>query len=366
MKFPGVFVEKYAMSAIRKIGTTFITPVNRMMLELREKTLLSPGAALSENIVRSRKENGDPYRTAFQVDRDRIFYSPWLPKLKGKAQIYIAPSWPSLNNRYTHSLKVARVSIEIAIALGLNADLVEAIALGHDLGHSPFGHEGEAMLGKLSSTGFKHFRQSLRIVDELAKLNLSWEVRNGILCHSVKTRSEHKLVPHPGTEMDDSNMPGTLEGCVVRLCDKIAYVYHDLQDALFLKIVSQNQIPEYTQKILGPKVRGFYGALINDVIENSKGQSYLSLSPEVGKAMEELRAFNYEKIVQSDEAKGYTNQQVQNAMNILFEYYFKEFEKNEQRTVDYVASLTDMDAIKKAKQLADKLGKKLDLPTPKY
>jgi len=350
------------MSAIRRIGTTFRPPLNRAAKERFQKRFLSSAAALSRNSLgRLRREPLDEGRTEYERDIGRIVYSAFFSALQKKTQIHLLPTWTRIHTRYTHSWKVAELSAEISRALGLNEDLTRAIGLGHDLGHTPFGHEGESALNKLSSTGFKHNRQSLRVVDEIMKLNLTWEVRNGILCHNGEAVGEYTLVPHPGRKLDDRYMPATLEGCVVRLCDKIAYLYHDLWDAINLQVIKRNDIP----RALGLRVPDIYKTLIANIIEQSAGKNYIAVSPEVGKAMDELLDFNAKRIFMNEKVKGYTKEQVNNAITILFGHYLRRFH-SEQATVDYIAAMTDQEALSEAKRLAKASGKKIDLPRPKY
>ena len=203
-----------------------------------ERLTLSPYAALSEqSFGRRTPEPEDDLRTCYQRDRDRILHCKAFRRMKDKTQVFLAPQGDHYRNRLTHTLEVSQIARTIAKALRLNEDLVEAIALGHDMGHTPFGHAGEYVLNEICEDGFRHNEQSVRIVEKLEKngmgLNLTWEVRDGILNHQSKS------------------MPHTLEGKVVRLSDKIAYVYHDVDDAIRAEILTEDDIPLEIRKTLG-------------------------------------------------------------------------------------------------------------------
>ena len=238
-------------------------PITRRVVQLREHALLSPHASRSV-LTRGRisPEPLCPYRTVYARDRDRIIHSRYYMLLAGKTQVLSPESLTPLekqriHNRLFHVMKVAQIARDICRALGLNEDLAEAIALGHDLGHSPFGHEGEGVLSRLSmehlGIPFKHNRQSLRVVDEIERLNLTFEVRDGIVRHDGE-KKDRVIVPFrqsPGNDqLDDSEFPTTLEGCVVRLADRIAYLPTDLEDAILLSVISRDQIPRIVQEVL--------------------------------------------------------------------------------------------------------------------
>lgn len=210
----------------------------RENMELLERTYLSPFATLSENSRgRDREEAQCDIRPVFQRDRDRILHCKSFRRLKHKTQVFLTPRGDHYRTRLTHTLEVSQNARTIAKALRLNEDLVEAIALGHDLGHTPFGHAGERMLNEICEDGFKHNEQSVRVVEKLEKdgkgLNLTWEVRNGMLNHQT------------------SLMPATLEGKIVRLSDKIAYINHDIDDAIRAQVLSEADIPKEYRQILG-------------------------------------------------------------------------------------------------------------------
>ncbi|WP_456431710.1 deoxyguanosinetriphosphate triphosphohydrolase [Thermosulfuriphilus sp.] len=270
----------------------------RLRLEEREEKTLSAFAALSSKSKgRQYPEEECPLRTAFQRDRDRIIHSKAFRRLKHKTQVFLSPTGDHYRTRLTHTLEVAQISRTIARALRLNEDLTEAIALGHDLGHTPFGHAGEKVLNDLYPGGFRHYEQSLRVVEFLEKngqgLNLTWEVRDGILKHS-KGRS-HILPPR------DDDLPATLEGQVVRVADIIAYINHDLDDALRAGVISMEDIPRRCLKTLGERHSQRIGTMVRSLIEKTleAEDGRLYLEPEVLEAMEELRDFLFENVYDS-------------------------------------------------------------------
>ena len=240
----------------------------REELERMEQETLSPYATLSVNTRgRDREEEPCDVRPVFQRDRDRILHCKAFRRLKNKTQVFLTPMGDHYRTRLSHTLEVSQNARTIAKALRLNEDLVEAIALGHDLGHTPFGHAGEQALNKICEDGFRHNEQSVRIVEKLEKngkgLNLTWEVRDGILNHQTKS------------------MPHTLEGKVVRLSDKIAYVYHDVDDAIRAEILTEEDIPLEIRRILGYTTKQRLNTLIHNVIKNSMGKDDIRMSEEV-------------------------------------------------------------------------------------
>lgn len=263
----------------------------REELERMEQETLSPYATLSVNTRgRDREEEPCDVRPVFQRDRDRILHCKAFRRLKNKTQVFLTPMGDHYRTRLSHTLEVSQNARTIAKALRLNEDLVEAIALGHDLGHTPFGHAGEQALNKICEDGFRHNEQSVRIVEKLEKngkgLNLTWEVRDGILNHQTKS------------------MPHTLEGKVVRLSDKIAYVYHDVDDAIRAEILTEEDIPLEIRKILGYTTKQRLNTLIHNVIKNSMGKDDIRMSEEVEAAMYELRHFMFEHVYTNPVAKG--------------------------------------------------------------
>ena len=237
----------------------------REELELREKEILAPWASLSmQSRGRIWPEVPCDIRPAFQRDRDRILHSKSFRRLKDKTQVFLAPAGDHYRTRLTHTLEVSQNARTIAKALCLNEDLVEAIALGHDLGHTPFGHAGERALNRVSPLGFRHNEQSLRLVDVLERdgrgLNLSWEVRDGILNHQTRGN------------------PGTLEGQIVRISDKIAYIHHDMDDAIRAGILTEEEVPAEITDIAGRTTGQRLDYFIHDMIRTSQGKEAIAMS----------------------------------------------------------------------------------------
>ncbi len=358
----------------------------RKEYELLEEKLLSPRAALSSR-SRGRKiqEEKDPYRTCYQRDVDRILYSKSFRRLQYKTQVFIAPLGDHYRNRLTHTLEVMTISRSISRALRLNPDLTEAIALGHDLGHSPFGHAGEAVLNKKckeydSSMRFFHPEQSLRVVDFLERriksdgrvvfgLNLTYEVRDGILKHSKGLADLSAL--------KNAKLPETLEGQVVRISDRIAYLHHDLDDAIRAGLVTENDVPDFVKKVLGKTNSKRLSVLILNVIESSKSSEKIVLSEDAEKAMDLWKNFLKEKVYIGSEPKK-EEVKVRELLSYLFDYLYKHPEKmanylknhpvsrvagdpvefvrenkKERLTVicDYLSSMTDRYAIEVARSL---------------
>ena len=322
----------------------------RELREQLEERTLSPYACQSRNTRgRKRKEEECPIRTCFQRDTDRIVYSKAFRRLKHKTQVFLQPEGDHYRTRMTHTLEVSRIARTIARALALNEDLTEAIALGHDLGHTPFGHAGERLLSSLMPGGFAHYQQSLRVVDRLEKdgegLNLTWEVRNGILCHTKGQQA------------------ATLEGQVVRLADQIAYINHDIEDALRGGVIYPMDIPLAISSTLGFTHGERITALVTDVIDASRDQDHICQSPQVGEAMAALREFMFESVYTNPLAKG-EESKAQDMLRRLFEHYsqdpdqlppdFQEIrvEEGVDRAVcDYIAGMTDPFAIEQFTKL---------------
>ena len=263
----------------------------REMTEQWETEYLSPYASMSRNTRgRERQEELCDIRPEYQRDRDRILHSKAFRRLKHKTQVFLSPQGDHYRTRLTHALEVSQNARTIAKALRLNESLVEAIALGHDLGHTPFGHAGEGMLNELCTGGFKHNEQSVRIVEKLEKdgkgLNLTWEVRDGILNHQT------------------SLMPSTLEGKIVRLSDKIAYINHDIDDAIRAQVLREEDIPKEYRAILGFDTRERLNTLIHDIIDHSRNRNNICMSPEVADAMQGLRQFMFQSVYTNPIAKG--------------------------------------------------------------
>ena len=322
----------------------------REQTQRREDSLLSPFACRSaQSRGRARQEKECDIRTPFQRDIDRIVYSKAFRRLKHKTQVFLQPEGDHYRTRMTHTLEVSRIARTIARALDLNEDLTEAIALGHDLGHTPFGHAGERMLAQLMPEGFAHYQQSVRVVDRLEKngqgLNLTWEVRNGILCHTKGTPA------------------ATLEGQVVRLADHIAYINHDIEDALRGGVIFPMDIPLEVSNVLGFTHGDRINTLVHDAITASQGQDHIVQSHPVEEAMLALKDFMFASVYTNPLAKGEEGK-AQNMLQALFQYYqgnpdelpsdFQtiRLEDGVDRAVcDYIAGMTDPFAVEKCKEL---------------
>jgi len=289
----------------------------REEFEKREKGFISPFGCLSaETRGRIKKEDPCPIRTAFQVDRDRIVYSNAFRRLKYKTQVFLSPLGDEYRTRLTHTIEVSEIARTIARAMRLNEDLTEAIALGHDLGHTPFGHGGETILKEIYSPDFTHKEQSLRVVDVLENngqgLNLTHEVRDGIVKHS---KGYGKIIPD-----DPDERAFTMEGNVVRIADIMAYLNHDLDDAIRSGVISQSQVPDSCVKILGRTHSERANSMIKDLVFSTRvreGKLCLQMSDEVYSAMTELRQFLYEKVYRSPQV----HREFVKAKKILSELY---------------------------------------------
>ena len=319
----------------------------RESMEQRERELLSPYASHSADTRgREHPEEECDVRTTYQRDRDRILHCKAFRRMKDKTQVFLAPQGDHYRTRLTHTLEVSQNARTIAKALRLNEELVEAIALGHDLGHTPFGHAGERALNELRPGGFKHNEQSVRVVEAIEKegrgLNLTWEVIDGIRNHKTSGR------------------PATLEGQIVRLSDKIAYINHDIDDAIRGGILREEDIPKEYTDVLGTSVKGRLNTLVHNVIINSMDRPVIQMSEEVHKAMLGLRAFMFENVYRNPVAKKEEGKAIHMITN-LYEFYIKnpEFlpeqsqnmlkkgEELSQVVCDYIAGMTDTYAVKK-------------------
>lgn len=270
----------------------------RVTIEQREDEFLAPQACSSRGSRgRARSEEPCPVRTCFQVDRDRILHSKAFRRLKHKTQVFLSPEGDHYRTRLTHTLEVAQIARTVARALQLNEDLTEAIALGHDLGHTPFGHAGERVLDELLVGGFHHVRQSLRVVDQLendgAGLNLTWEVRDGIRHHS-KGRGALS-----GGKPED--LPATLEGQLVRLSDVVAYVSHDLDDAIRAGLIAVDDVPQSLRERLGSRHGQRINTMVADLItaSQSAGTRIICLSAATGQAVTDLREWLFRHVYQA-------------------------------------------------------------------
>lgn len=317
----------------------------REKLEQWEKEYLSPYATLSMNSRgREREEEQCDIRPVFQRDRDRILHSKSFRRLKDKTQVFLTPEGDHYRTRLTHTLEVSQNARTIAKALRLNEDLVEAIALGHDLGHTPFGHAGERALNRVCPYGFEHNVQSVRTVEKLEKngqgLNLTWEVRDGILNHQT------------------ASMPATPEGKIVRLSDKIAYIHHDMDDAIRGGILTEADVPKEIGDVIGYTTGERLDHFIHDIVTTSFGQSEIQMSPPVAEAMQKLRRFMFERVYQNPEAKSEEGK-AEMLMETLYHHYMKHIgvlpadllrlleqgEPRERIVCDYIGAMTDRFAI---------------------
>ena len=324
----------------------------REELERQEHRKLNPRASFADHSKgRPRYEEpreGD-VRTCFQRDTDRIVHSKAFRRLMHKTQVFLQPEGDHYRTRMTHTLEVTRIARTITLALGLNEDLAEAIAMGHDLGHTPFGHAGEDALSKCLGKPFRHNEQSLRVVDVLEKdgrgLNLTHEVRNGILCHT------------------GDPWPNTLEGMIVRRSDQIAYVNHDIDDAIRAGILTDDDIPVAITDVLGHNHRDRINTLVTDAIATSREAGEVCLSPNVDKALRDLRSFMFERVYRNPVAKS-EERKAKDMLQRLFEYYYAHpealpedfqpqmsFEGLERTVCDYIAGMTDNYAIDKFNEI---------------
>lgn len=313
-------------------------------IECLEERYLSDHAQFSSQTKgRTFPQDRCTIRTEFQRDRDRIIHCKSFRRLKHKTQVFIAPEGDHYRTRLTHTLEVSQVARTIARALGLNEDLTEAIALGHDIGHTPFGHAGEKILDKIKVGGFRHNEHSLRVVDILEDgngLNLTWETRDGILNH-VKART-----------------PYTLEGQVVNISDRIAYINHDIDDAIRAGIIKPDDLPKDCVDILGETHGRRIHNMVVDVVYSSMNKSYVKMGEEVEKATEKLRIFMFDRVYMNKASK----EEEKKAMHIiegLFTYFLKHVDElpdeylcfidiygEEQVVCDYIAGMTDRYAIR--------------------
>jgi len=309
-----------------------------------EEKILSPYAVLSSRSKgRARPEEKCSVRTDFQRDRDRIIYSKAFRRLKHKTQVFISPEGDHYRTRLTHTLEVSQIARTIARSLRLNEDLTEAIALGHDLGHTPFGHAGERVLQEICSLGFRHNEQSVRVVEKLEKngkgLNLTYEVLDGILCHTGEKRAD------------------TLEGRIVRFADRIAYINHDIEDAIRGGVISQDELPKSCLKVLGNTSGERINNMIVNIIENSRDKDEISMSAEYQEATEELRNFMFQNVYIGSSAKAEEGkaenlirslyERLMEKPGLLPEEFFKKIDEEgiERVVCDYIAGMTDRYAI---------------------
>jgi dGTPase len=313
----------------------------RARVERWEEEFLAAGATRSYPADRREPEPDSPVRTPFQRDRDRIAHSKAFRRLKHKTQVFIAPEGDHYRTRLTHTLETCFIARTVARALALNEDLTEAIGLGHDLGHPPFGHIGEEALDRAlrergDEDGFRHNLHSLRLVDELERdgegLNLTEPVRDGILNHT------------------GPNKPATLEGRVVRLVDRVAYINHDIDDAVRAGILAEADLPAAEIELLGPTGSARIDTLVRDIVASSRESGDVSQSDEIGGAMLRLRKFMFDRVYLGPEARG-EHERVHRTLRALFDYYLEEGD-DQQEVVDYIAGMTDRYAIATFRRVA--------------
>jgi dGTPase len=309
-----------------------------------EKQTLSPRATKSaETRGRKQESKACDIRTDFQIDRDRITHCKAFRRLMHKTQVFISPERDHYRTRLTHTLETAQIARTTSRALGLNEDLTEAIALGHDLGHTPFGHTGEDALDEIISGGFRHNEQSVRVVETLENLNLTFEVIDGILNHRTTCN------------------PATPEGQVVQICDKIAYMNHDVDDAIRAKILEEGDLPRCVTEILGNTPSKRIDFLVRDLVRHS-AENEIGLSPDVAKTLAEFRTFMFQRV--------YANQlhtkergKIKSMLRLMFEFYLQNpkklpseiqarFEINAESAIaDYIAGMTDRFAQKRFREI---------------
>ena len=311
----------------------------RERIERAEHLLLAPEATFSDS-SRGREQPDDSceLRTDFQRDRDRILHCKSFRRLKHKTQVFLSPEGDHYRTRLTHTLEVAQIARTVARALQLNEDLTEAIALGHDLGHTPFGHAGERVLNQLYAGGFHHYEQSVRVVERLENsgrgLNLTYEVRNGILCHTTGEQAE------------------TPEGRIVRVADRIAYINHDIDDAERAGVLHSKDIPPHITAVLGDRRTTRIDALVKSLVTHSSS-AQLAMAPEVQQAFDELHDFLFSAVYRNEVAKS-EESKVPGLVTRLYEHYCRHPEKlpEEMQAVcreegvpravcDYIAGMTD-------------------------
>ena len=320
--------------------------------EKMEMQTLSRYASFSKNSRgRERKEQECEIRTCYQRDRDRIIHCKTFRRLKHKTQVFLAPAGDHYRTRLTHTLEVSQIARTIAKALRMNEELTEAVALGHDLGHTPFGHAGESALNAVCEDGFAHYRQSIRVVELLEKkgsgLNLTWEVRDGILNHRTAGR------------------PATMEGKIVRLSDKIAYINHDIDDAIRGRILNEKDLPKRCTDVLGHSKKERLNTMILDIVNQSREKPDIIMSEEIAAAMTELRKYMFENVYSNPVAKG-EEKKAKTMLQSLYGYYLEhpeempeEFiwlirerhEKAGRVVCDYIAGMTDQYSVQKYEEL---------------
>jgi dGTPase len=334
------------------------TPTPRQRTEQLEREVLSPRAVLAaETKGRDREEPGDDIRTVFQRDRDRILHSKAFRRLKHKTQVFLAPQGDHYRVRLTHTLDVSQIARTCARALRLNEDLTEAIALGHDLGHTPFGHLGEQALTPFLGRPFRHNEQSLRIVEHLendgAGLNLTWEVRDGIVHHPWSTP-----------------MPATLEAQLVRFADRIAYINHDIDDAVRAGVLDEGELPADAVRTLGVGHSDRIDTLVSDLVRESDDRDEVALSTPAFAALDALRDFMFSEVYLRESARG-DHERATKLIRDLFGYFLEHPDEMPSeyheatgdlptRVADYISGMTDRYAIRTYERLFLPRGWQLD------
>ena len=315
----------------------------REMLYENERKWFSPHAQLSsESRGRLHPCREDDFRLIYQRDRDRILHCKAFRRLSHKTQVFLSPEGDHYRTRLTHTLEVTQIARSMARALRLNEDLTEAISMGHDLGHTPFGHSGEDVLNECCPEGFSHYKQSLRVVDCLEHngkgLNLTMEVRDGIVNHTGK------------------NMASTLEGVLVKYADRIAYINHDIDDAVRAGVLTEGSIPQSLCKILGQSHAERIDTMVKSLVKESDGQNFICMEPEIEQATKDLRDFMFENVYRNPVAKKEENK-AKELIHDLYEYFYKNPDKMPEeyhihtedpisvRVRDYISSMTDRYAV---------------------
>jgi len=314
-----------------------LTDIKLQQLKFEETYLHSFSAKSVNSMGRKREESPCSIRTEFQRDRDRILHNKAFRRLKHKTQVFISPRGDHYRTRITHTLEVSQISRTIARALRLNEDLTEAIALGHDLGHTPFGHTGEDVLNELMPGGFRHNEQSVRVVSIIEDLNLTLETIDGILNHTGKIR------------------PITLEGQIVKIADRIAYLNHDIDDAIRAEIIKARDIPESCTRLLGGSTNERITSMVMNIVQNSMNRDEILMSDEILDSMNELRDWMFENVYIDSPAKA-EEHKARRIVSELYKYYIKNPESSksivkrddepiERSIADYIAGMTDRFAI---------------------
>jgi len=318
----------------------------------KESGLLAANATANASARRSKTEHEKRFRPPFAIDRDRIMYSGAFRRYTGKTQVIYFASMldEQLTSRSLHTISVAQIAKTIGRMLSLNIDLIDAIALGHDLGHPPFGHDGEVFLSEVSrKNGIGHFHhniQSLRTVDVIAKkgrgLNLTFQTRDGIVSHNGEV-NDAGLEPFPQKEEKHireyivamekgesaDTIPQTMEGCVVRLTDTIAYIGQDIEDAIRIGLITREQLPDEATSVLGRYNGEIIESLVNDVVKCSYGKKYIAFSEKMSNALFKLKEFNYRHIYKSSRLKE-SHEKIQRGFYILFDHYLAELKENKR------------------------------------